>query len=104
MYRCICKSGQHLARLCSFSWHRMVSTRTSPVVDLGEDLAMSNDSVKNSPAVDLESDSPHPPSFRSLVVDPESVLAENSVQDHPAEELHSEEIENDQATVVETQQ
>ena len=32
------------------------------------------------------------------------MLAENSVQDHPSEELESEEIENDQAAVVETQQ
>ena len=104
MYRCICKSGQHLTRSCSFSYHRPVSPRASPVVDLEEDLAMSDDSVENSPAVDLESHSPHPPSFCPLVVDPESVLAENSVQDHPSEELESEEIENDQATVVETQQ
>ena len=104
MYRCICKSGQHLAQSCSFSCHRPVSPRASHVVDLEEDLAMSHGCVKNSPAVDLESHSPHPPSFRRLVVDPESVLAENSVQDHPSEELESEEIENDQAGVVETQQ
>ena len=32
------------------------------------------------------------------------MLAENSVQDHPSEELESEEIENDQAAVVKTQQ
>ena len=32
------------------------------------------------------------------------MLAENSVQDHPSKELESEEIENDQAAVVETQQ
>lgn len=75
----------------------------SHVVDLEEDLAMSDGSVENSPAVDLESHSQHPPSFSSLVVDPESVLAENSVQDYPSEELESEEIENDQAAVVETQ-
>lgn len=31
-------------------------------------------------------------------------MAENSVQDHPSEELESEEIENDQAAVMETQQ
>ena len=95
---------QHLARSCSFSCHRPVSPHASPVVDLEEDLAMSDDYVENSPAVNLESNSPHPRPFRPLVVDPESVLAENSVQDHPTEELESEETENDQATVVETQQ
>lgn len=32
MYRCICKSGQHLAQSCSFSCHRPVSPRASHVV------------------------------------------------------------------------
>lgn len=71
-------------------------------MDLEEDLALSNDSVENSPAVDLGSDSPPSPCFRPVVVDPDSVLAEKTVQDHPAGDLQSEEIKNDQATVVET--
>lgn len=75
MYCCICKSGQHLARSCPFSWYRPVSPRASPTVDLEQDLAMSEDSAENSPAVgnspvvesppviDLVSVSPPPPPF-----------------------------------------
>lgn len=52
MYCCICKSGQHLARVCPFSWHRLRSEQASvpqpPDVDVNADLHMSDVSSSSS--------------------------------------------------------
>lgn len=55
--------------------------------------------VKNPTAGNPENDSPPPPPFCPVVVDPEMVLAENSEQAQIAEE-----IESDQVTEVENKQ
>ena len=93
MYCCICKSGQHLARTCPFSWYRqrdLDSSRSeqpnasraeqpnalqSPEVDVNADLHMSD--VSSSSSDDDPEENPE---------DPESVLADlaasESDQDH----------------------
>lgn len=77
MYCCICKSRQHLARVCPFSWHRPQSGQASvpqpPDVDVNADLHMSDVS---SSSADENPENPEVSQPSRLIVDPGSILAE----------------------------
>ena len=101
MYCCICKSGQHLARSCPLSWHREPTPSPSEESRLDDALIDESDHLSHMeeelqpavgteignkvsgadlaqiPSVDLV-DIQAPPTKRPLVVDPESVSAEQT--------------------------
>ena len=101
MYRCICKSGQHLARSCPLSWHREPTPSPSKESRLDDALIDESDRLSHMEedferavgteignevsgadlaqiaSVDLVYNQPQP-TKRPLVVDPESVLAEQT--------------------------